>query len=93
MKFNNYPSVDCPDRKQLKDYDDGWMLAECMNTASPHTASCEYNRHPDVKLCPRGFILEKKLIKINKTLIPKNGLLNGKWMKHRGNPKPISMGR
>lgn len=48
-----YTFMDCPYRKQLKDYDDGGMLSEC--SAKKGTTSCEYNRHADVRICPKGY--------------------------------------
>ena len=49
-----YTFVDCPDRERIKDYDDGGMLSQCRSKL-PCTGSCEYNRHPDVRICPRGY--------------------------------------
>ena len=45
--------LNCPDRFQFKNVDDGWMIAECRCKIKPCTNSCEYNRHKDVNLCPR----------------------------------------
>ncbi len=49
-----YTFIDCPDREQIKDADDGGMLSQCHNRGVC-TASCEYNRHYEVRLCPRGY--------------------------------------
>ena len=51
-----YTFMDCPYRKQIKDYDDGGMLSECNAKKGIGTVSCEYNIHHQVRICPEGYV-------------------------------------